>query len=165
MTDTVWTEDRIERLKTLWSRRMSASAVARDLGAGITRNAVLSKVHRMGLSRALRSGVTSDALPGGARPTSSSTKARRPVGRSASVGAVGAFCDTIEDPVPELPTTTLLNVGRFDCRFPYGDPHHGPLALCGRAVVRGVYCAAHGRIAYQGHAQSRDSLMALAGLG
>ena len=44
-----WTEDRVETLKTMWTDGNSASQIAKALG-GVTRNAVIGKVHRLGLS-------------------------------------------------------------------------------------------------------------------
>ncbi len=44
-----WTDERVEQLKTLWTEGMSASQIAKELG-GVTRNAVIGKVHRLGLS-------------------------------------------------------------------------------------------------------------------
>ena len=44
-----WTDERVELLKKLWSDGLSASQIAGELG-GITRNAVIGKVHRLGLS-------------------------------------------------------------------------------------------------------------------
>ena len=44
-----WTEDRVELLKKLWADGLSASQIAKRLG-GVTRNAVIGKVHRLGLS-------------------------------------------------------------------------------------------------------------------
>ena len=44
-----WTDERVELLKKLWSDGLSASQIAAELG-GITRNAVIGKVHRLGLS-------------------------------------------------------------------------------------------------------------------
>ncbi len=43
-----WTEERIERLKDLWTRGMTASQIAEELG-GVSRNAVIGKAHRLGL--------------------------------------------------------------------------------------------------------------------
>ena len=50
MTASAWTDDRIGRLKTLWLAGQTAEQIALDLANGITRSAVLGKVHRMGLS-------------------------------------------------------------------------------------------------------------------
>ncbi len=44
-----WTEERVETLKAMWSEGQSASQIAKELG-GVTRNAVIGKVHRLGLS-------------------------------------------------------------------------------------------------------------------
>lgn len=43
-----WNEDRVELLKSLWSKGRTASQIAEELG-DITRNAVIGKVHRLGL--------------------------------------------------------------------------------------------------------------------
>src|SRR3954471_21210739 len=44
-----WTDERVELLKKLWQDGLSASQIAKQLG-GVTRNAVIGKVHRLGLS-------------------------------------------------------------------------------------------------------------------
>ncbi len=44
-----WTDERVEQLKKLWEDGLSASQIAAELGS-ITRNAVIGKVHRLGLS-------------------------------------------------------------------------------------------------------------------
>ena len=45
-----WTDDRVELLKKLWTEGLSASQIAGRLGCGVTRNAVIGKVHRFNLS-------------------------------------------------------------------------------------------------------------------
>lgn len=57
-----WTDERVELLKKMWSEGQSASQIAKELG-GVTRNAVIGKVHRLGLSN--RSG---GASPAAAKP-------------------------------------------------------------------------------------------------
>lgn len=44
-----WTDERVELLKKMWAEGQSASQIAKELG-GVTRNAVIGKVHRLGLS-------------------------------------------------------------------------------------------------------------------
>ena len=44
-----WTDERVELLKKMWGEGQSASQIAKELG-GVTRNAVIGKVHRLGLS-------------------------------------------------------------------------------------------------------------------
>ncbi|HEY9554211.1 GcrA family cell cycle regulator, partial [Allosphingosinicella sp.] len=43
-----WTDERIDRLKEYWSKGMTASQIADELG-GVSRNAVIGKAHRLGL--------------------------------------------------------------------------------------------------------------------
>ncbi|HHB83366.1 MAG TPA: GcrA cell cycle regulator, partial [Devosia sp.] len=45
-----WTDDRVSILKKLWMEGLSASQIAVELGEGVTRNAVIGKVHRLKLS-------------------------------------------------------------------------------------------------------------------
>ena len=44
-----WTDERVELLKKLWAEGLSASQIAAQLG-GVSRNAVIGKVHRLKLS-------------------------------------------------------------------------------------------------------------------
>ena len=53
-----WTDERVELLKKMWNEGHSASQIAKELG-GVTRNAVIGKVHRLGLSN--RNGPETDA--------------------------------------------------------------------------------------------------------
>jgi GcrA cell cycle regulator len=71
-----WTDERVEKLKTLWGDGMSASQIAKALGT-VTRNAVIGKVHRLGLSNR---GTTSGAQPatGEAKPAQKPAKPSRP---------------------------------------------------------------------------------------
>ncbi len=55
-----WTDERVEKLKEFWAEGMSASQIAKQLG-GVTRNAVIGKVHRLGLSHR---GSADGARPG-----------------------------------------------------------------------------------------------------
>ena len=51
-----WTEERVETLKKRWAEGQSASQIAKELG-GVTRNAVIGKVHRLGLSNRINGSV------------------------------------------------------------------------------------------------------------
>ena len=46
-----WSEDRVQQLKDMWAKGMSARQIAETLGGGVTRNAVIGKAHRIGLSQ------------------------------------------------------------------------------------------------------------------
>src|SRR5205823_14144104 len=60
-----WTDERVETLKRLWAEGLSASQIAAALG-GVTRNAVIGKVHRLGLSG--RANAPSSAAPHPRKP-------------------------------------------------------------------------------------------------
>ena len=152
MTASAWTEDRIDRLRTLWLEGHSAARIARELGAGLTRSAVLGKVHRMGLSA------------GRPRPRGPSVvvlsppRDRRPPSTPVSEAIPGPAA------VPNQGQTTLLSVRRCECRWPYGDPKAEGFSLCGRPVARGAFCGPHAAVAYRPGRQTPESLEALAGL-
>lgn len=55
-----WTDERVELLKKMWGEGQSASQIAKELG-GVTRNAVIGKVHRLGLSNRSTGGGAADA--------------------------------------------------------------------------------------------------------
>lgn len=80
-----WTDERVETLKKLWMEGLSASQIAGQLGQGVTRNAVIGKVHRLKLSaRAKPTNTAQRARPAAPRPTP-----RRPAGPTASVSSMG----------------------------------------------------------------------------
>jgi GcrA cell cycle regulator len=74
-----WTNERIELLQKLWLEGWSASRIASELAHGITRNAVIGKVYRLGLSGRAK------ALPGNVPASPPHHKApRRPPHRHAN---------------------------------------------------------------------------------
>ena len=68
-----WTDERVETLKRMWGEGQSASQIAKELG-GVTRNAVIGKVHRLGLSN--RAGGKDDEDEGVAAPPQAAHPAR-----------------------------------------------------------------------------------------
>ena len=62
-----WSDERIELLKKMWNEGQSASAIAKELG-GVTRNAVIGKVHRLGLSNRTAAGQPAPAPAAPAKP-------------------------------------------------------------------------------------------------
>jgi len=155
MTTTDWTDEKVMRMTALWMEGASANTIARVLGKGVTRSAVLGKLHRMGVRRPAQA-VRRRAKPSSARDGSLRT-AQRP-------GPVARRAVRVRAPLvaePELSAlSTLLSVRRGFCRWPCGDPGPAGLPVCGRAVSRGAYCARHAAISYQG--RQLPSLFALA---
>jgi GcrA cell cycle regulator len=70
-----WTDERIEQLRTMWSKGMTASQIAEELG-GVSRNAVIGKAHRLGLQSRPSPVKSSDGEGGASRkPATPRTKA------------------------------------------------------------------------------------------
>ena len=154
-----WTEDRVGALKKLWLEGQSASQIAKALGGGVTRNAVIGKVHRLGLSgraapsqparttfRPARPRAAAPAAPVQApsAPRRIEAVAPRPVVAAAPQSPAPA-------PAPELPgTATVLTLGAHMCKWPIGDPSADSFTFCGKVSENdGPYCVAHARVAYQ----------------
>ena len=149
-----WTEDRVGALTKLWLEGQSASQIAKQLGGGVTRNAVIGKVHRLGLS-----GRAAPSQPARAtfrttrpRPTPQPTQAPSAPRRIEAVQPrpAAAVAPTTPAPMPELPgTATVMTLGAHMCKWPIGDPSSAEFSFCGRRASEGVYCVEHARVAYQ----------------
>jgi len=158
-----WTDERVERLKKLWADGLSASQIAGELG-GITRNAVIGKVHRLGLSG--RAKAPSSSVPRQRKPRAPSMfRAPRPMMRGNTALAHMPAYDYDPDPEPELieniipigQRCTLLELDQEKCHWPIGDPGQPEFFFCGGKTPSGnPYCGYHARIAYQPPAARRD---------
>lgn len=150
-----WTDDRVELLKKLWADGLSASQIAGELG-GVTRNAVIGKVHRLGLSG--RAKAPSSSVPRQRKPRAPSMyRAPRPMMRGNTALAMPAY-DYDPEPEPELleniipigQRCTLLELDSEKCHWPIGDPGQPDFFFCGGKTPGGdPYCGYHARIAYQ----------------
>ena len=149
-----WTDDRVGALKKLWLEGQSASQIAKQLGGGVTRNAVIGKVHRLGLSgRAAPSQPARTATsfrttrPRPAAPTATPASAPR---RLEAVSSKPVPPTPPAAPIPDLPgTATVMTLGAHMCKWPIGDPSSREFSFCGRRASEGVYCVEHARVAYQ----------------
>jgi GcrA cell cycle regulator len=148
-----WTDERVETLKKLWLDGLSASQIAKQLG-GVTRNAVIGKVHRLGLSgRAAPSHPSRTTFKAPRPPRPISMPQPRP--RTAALEQRPAHAAAVPAPRPvpyvEGPgTATVLTLGAHMCKWPIGDPSSDDFTFCGRrAGEEGPYCIDHARMAYQ----------------
>jgi GcrA cell cycle regulator len=149
-----WNEERVETLKRLWAEGLSASHIATELG-GITRNAVIGKVHRLGLSGRAKS--PSSSAPRQRKPRSASMlRISRPSirGNTALAHAYDLEAEfepePIDNVIPLGQRRTLLELTEQTCRWPIGDPGSAEFFFCGGNTVSTLpYCAYHSRIAYQ----------------
>lgn len=167
-----WTEQQIQTLKKMWGNGHSASDIAKYLGGGITRNAVIGKAHRLKLSAGAAAARTMPEPPskvngvvmasikkiskkGGAPAPRSMMRALQPALSASDAGA--ARVTTLREPLPRpidvikrtegIPVT---KAGERHCRWPIGDPRSPEFRFCGCETIEGLpYCTDHARIAYQ----------------
>jgi GcrA cell cycle regulator len=149
-----WNDERVDVLKKLWADGLSASQIAGRLG-GVTRNAVIGKVHRLGLSgRATTSRMKS-------RPRVRTQAARRLMKpRTPTAGNV-AFRSLYLTDEPYVPPAEELVIPLAErkyiqtltescCRWPIGDPQQPEFHFCGKKKIPGLpYCEVHARRAFQ----------------
>jgi GcrA cell cycle regulator len=162
MTALIWSDRRVEQLKKLWEAGLSASQIAAELGH-VTRNAVIGKVHRLGLSG--RHNSQSLAAPRKARAAQHRMRIPRPVS-SGNTALAHAFDAELEpDPiaydnvVPMNQRLSLLELNKASCHWPIGDPATAEFFFCGGNALNSMpYCAYHSRVAYQPAADRRRQL-------
>ena len=111
-----WNDDRVELLKKMWGEGQSASQIAKELG-GVTRNAVIGKVHRLGLSNRNGSGTpaagptSAESKPDPKEDAKQAKTATRPPSKPA------AKPEPANDPAPATAT-----VSRIKAIIPAGQP-------------------------------------------
>ena len=159
---TGWSDDRVDMLAKLWAEGLSASQIAAALGGGVTRNAVIGKVHRLGLSGRAKAGGAAVQRPSKAPPAAAAVptpESLRAVAREAETRAsAGPAEETWADDaaIPLSQRVSILELRDSMCRWPIGDPSKPDFAFCGARSVTGLpYCAHHCRVAYQPAAERR----------
>jgi len=159
-----WTDERVKVLTKLWAEGLSASQIAGRLG-GVTRNAVIGKVHRLGLSGRATSSRSSVPRP---RRNHTPRQSRAPSltfgtrGNAALKPTYEAEFEATPAPaqveelvIPLHERATILTLNESMCRWPIGDPSEGSFHFCGRKKNgSSPYCEHHACMAYQ-PAQSR----------
>ena len=177
-----WNDERVEALKTMWGEGKSASQIAKELG-GVTRNAVIGKVHRLGLSNRATSTSAKSAEPKAkaapkAKPAPKAEAAPKPAeARPANVPARKPII-TAGQPLPPQPSQSeisaeaLANLAEFErkakklklmqltertCKWPIGDPATQDFWFCGHQTQSGKpYCETHVAVAFQPMSARRD---------
>ena len=132
-----WTDARVETLITLWEGGLSAAQVARQLG-GVTRNAVIGKLHRLGLM-----GRAKPSAPRRLRPPRSASRPPRERVRPTAPRLSVASSHVAATDEPGL-VRDLAALATHICHWPIGDPRATDFSFCGHAVVgAGPYCPDH----------------------
>lgn len=180
-----WTDERVDLLKKMWTDGKSASQIAKELG-GVTRNAVIGKVHRLGLSNRAAAPAKSDGDKAAEKPApkARAKKPAKPAAKPAAdakPAAVPATRKTIVpagQPLPPQPSQSeisaealanlaeiekksnrlhLMDLTERTCKWPIGDPATEEFWFCGLSVQTGKpYCEAHVAVAFQPMSTRRD---------
>lgn len=175
-----WTDERIALLKKMWKEGKSAADIAKTLAKGVTRNAVIGKAHRMGLSN--RPSPIKKGEKEGAAPVKQVAKkdpppkkdppkkeAAKPLIKKSVPPVVvsgvkhNPLAREIAEPrkfekeaIPEGGGVALIDLTERMCRWPIGDPREDDFTFCGRGIRAGTpYCPDHAGVAYQSSSRSR----------
>lgn len=157
-----WNDGRVETLKRLWAEGLSASHIATELG-GITRNAVIGKVHRLGISARAKSPAAAAPRPRKARVHQQMIRVASPVAQGSTALAtafdyeIEAYPKVVDNVVPMERRRSLLELREHSCRWPIGDLGDADFFFCGGPTATSLpYCAHHCRVAYQPANMRRD---------
>lgn len=144
-----WTDERIDDLKRLWAEGLSASQIAGQLGPGLTRNSVISKLHRLpGVPKRAATTRSAPAVP--RRPTPPKVRSGKLTPSSARIIKPKSAPLPVEPPAPVVPLMlSLFDISDRVCKWPIGDPREESFGFCGHPASVKRYCAFHGSLAYQ----------------
>lgn len=156
-----WSHELKEQLKQFWGEGLTSSEIARKLGNGISRSAVIGKAHRLHLARRAPTVERKrHNIKAGDRPLArpSLVPGDRKTAAQPSLAPIKAKKSV--EPAPLLrphalrtkdgDRITILNIGPQMCRWPIGDPREEDFHFCGhRHANEGPYCDYHASIAYQ----------------
>jgi GcrA cell cycle regulator len=145
-----WTSERVALLKSYFDAGLSCSQIAREIGT--TRNAVIGKMHRLGLSRPKDAFADRLAARCATRPKAVRRKpwrlnihAQREMLMATYPGRAAE-----EPAVESAHKCSLLELSQAQCRWPISEPGAEDFAFCGNTSVDGLsYCVGHARIAYR----------------
>ncbi|MBF9234900.1 GcrA family cell cycle regulator [Microvirga alba] len=161
-----WTDERVELLKKLWSDGLSASQIASELG-NVTRNAVIGKVHRLGLSGRAKDKTDATAARPRKAPRAPSAPAPiapavrnnvviAPIPRTPVVEEASEVLADVDMAIPMSERVTIMDLRESMCRWPMGDPTKPEFRFCGARSITGLpYCNHHASVAYQPVADRR----------
>jgi GcrA cell cycle regulator len=160
-----WSSERVELLKRCLYAGLTCSQTAREIG--VSRNAVIGKMNRLGLSRPkdlIARQLEQKRAARLARPKTPRTwRPKRPLldvfVRHEMMRAALPRPEPAEDiPIYNGLGCTLLELGRGKCRWPISNPGAEDFCFCGNEPVKGLpYCVGHARIAYRSVARQRSS--------
>jgi GcrA cell cycle regulator len=139
-----WTDANVEQLRQLWHDGRSASQISAVFGQGLTRNAVLGKVHRLKLPKRVEG-----SNPLTPRLVNAVIAPKGPRARPRVIAPSARHGLAIIAPTPIAPLECLrVTFGDLNsrmCKWPLGDNRY-----CGNSTaLRAPYCVGHARISYR----------------
>ena len=163
-----WTDERVELLRKLWSEGLSASQIATQMG-GVSRNAVIGKVHRLKLAARGRTTSSQPRAKKAAGAAASKVASRPTRTVTATVGATALQIQFDAEPVarqvlkpaadvviPISRNLMLVELTERTCKWPNGDPLSEEFSFCGNeSGDSGPYCGYHSKVAYQPASERR----------
>jgi len=165
-----WTDERIALVAKRWAEGASAGTIAKELGPGVSRSAVLGKIHRLHLPRPEVKQRRAPEPGSRRRRPRSADKVGQSLGASTSelmrafeALGLGRFRGQLDESTahPDAGKAfgtprTLLELSDETCRWPVGDPGSSEFMFCGAAPFKAQpYCLAHCLIAYRPESSER----------
>jgi GcrA cell cycle regulator len=147
MSIETWTPERVEQLKSCIVTGLTCSQIAAEIG--VSRNAVIGKIHRLGLASGRPAGAQARTSP--QRPRHPRAPTQRRLLRLAFAQTPYCGAETLLDaPVDSAHPCPLTEIAEHKCRWPIGDPARADFVFCGNDAITGfAYCAGHARLAYR----------------
>jgi GcrA cell cycle regulator len=140
-----WTTERVALLKDRINAGLSCGQIAREIG--VSRNAVIGKANRLGLSR-LKSVTSGHRERTGDRGVARSRNAT--LHRTLLALWAKPPLAVTEAPEDSANLCPLFELQQWHCRWPIGDPTAENFGFCGNKQIDSLpYCAAHARMAYR----------------
>lgn len=138
-----WTTERVDQLRRFVEAGFSCGQIAGEIG--LTRNAVIGKIHRLGLWRRI-----DPALRAKTRPRRAAVFSQRRTLQVVFATAGAASIAAADEAVDTTKRCSLLELAAGKCRWPINDPGANDFCFCGNEAVGGLsYCVGHARLAYR----------------